>query len=183
MVFVKMAHQLIAATALTALMIPATRLPTPATTCPIIQTVMTESIAMVKRPATLLMIVWPVHPSTVKTMDCFATAVRSVMMKLMDVFLQVILVRRDPSVTKTSISANLLYAQTAYVTQERTAILAPATASVARQGALIAQIASRDSAMVTVILERTGRIVRIVLRVIAVVTASVRAQKIAVIAP
>ena len=175
MAFVKMVHQLIAATALAAQMIPATRAPIPATTYPIIQTVMTESIAMVKRPATLLMTVLLVHPSTVKTMDCSATAVRSVMMELMDVFPQATLVRRDPSVTKTAISANLLYAQTEYVTQGRTAILAPATALVAQQGALIARIASKDSAMVTVILRKTVQIVRIVLRVIAVVMASVRA--------
>jgi hypothetical protein len=183
MAFVKMVYQLIAATALTALTTPATRRAIPATTYPTTQTVMTESIAMVKRPVTLLMIVWPGHPSTVKTMDYSAPAVRSVMRELMDVFPQVTLVKRDPYVMKTAISANLRYVQTEYVTQGRTAILAPTTALAAQQGALIARIASRDSAMVAVILEKTGRIVRIVLRVIAVVMASVRAQKMAVIVP
>ena len=183
MAFVKMVYQLIAATALTALTTPATRPAIPATTYPTIQTVMTEFIAMVKKPVTLLMIVWPVHPSTVKTMDCFATAVRSVMRELMDVFPQVTLVKRDPCVMKTAISANLHYAQMVYVTPEKTAVLAPATALVAQQGALIARSALKDSAMVTVILGKTVQIVRIVLRVIAVVMASVRAQKMAVIVP
>jgi hypothetical protein len=70
-----------------------------------------------------------------------------------------------------------------YVTPEKTAVLAPATALVAQQGALIARIVLKDSAMVTVILGKTVQIVRIVLRVIAVVMASVRAQKMAVIVP